>query len=219
MVHMDLTTENTNPTTSKMTQFYKKKKPVSLADSKLVVSFGVGVAKKAHASTLSVDQARELLLSNHPTSHLKKLAMEHGAEKKNSWRSALKDLRSVKRSPSRSRRSQKHQDDLCNFSGLSFESSRNGVVVGNIGVIAHSATPRACYASLVAAFATVPTVSNVRLRTPKFALNNFNRGIVQTDVRQELYPYNDAGLDGRDQIVGVGDTGKLLHVLGTRCTC
>lgn len=208
MVHLDLFADGTNTVNSKVMQFYKRKKPVSLVNSKLVVSFGVGVAKKPHSSSLSAEEARDLLIASHPTAHLKKLALEHGAEKKNSWRSALKDLRALKSPPRRSRHNQKHQDDLCNFSGLAFETSKNGVVISNIGFIQNSASPRACYASLVAAFATLPTVSSVRLRTPKFALNNYNRGIVQTEARVEQYPYNDAGLDGHDQIVGVGDTGR-----------
>lgn len=209
MFHFDLMPESSKTSTSVMTQLYKRKKPVSLKDSKLVVSFGVGVPRKSRRHVLTEEQTQSLLNDNHPTVHIKKLAAEHSNERTNVWRRSLQKLRSIKaHPPARSRRgTQTAEEDVCLFSQLRVERSEHGLVIDNLGVIAQSAAPNACYASLVAAFATQPATSSVRLRTPKQGLNNFNRGIVQTEVREESYPYNDAGLNGTGQIVGVGDTG------------
>lgn len=68
--------------------------------------------------------------------------------------------------------------------------------------------PMSCFAGLLALIVTHKSVLDIRLRAGKFTHNNFIKGIIQTDVREDdTYPYTEAGLNGTGQIIGVGDTG------------
>jgi hypothetical protein len=52
-------------------------------------------------------------------------------------------------------------------------------------------------------------IIDIRYNLEKNVLNDYNKGIVQTGIRQISTPYHDAGLTGTDEIIGVGDTGTV----------
>jgi hypothetical protein len=100
--------------------------------------------------------------------------------------------------------SSRHEADLCLFSSLSLEHTDHSVVVGNLHSIQQSTQPTACFASLLALLATSPAVSDLRIRFPKRVSNNYIKGIIQKNSREQEYPYTSVGLDGTGQVVGIG---------------
>lgn len=103
--------------------------------------------------------------------------------------------------------------DVCSFSKLSLEHTGHSIVLGNLHNIEKSTQSTACFASLLALLVTSEAVSDIRMRFPKQVSNNYIKGIVQTNSRQEDYPYTSVGLDGTGQVIGIGKSPLSLCFL------
>jgi len=166
----------------------------------IVVSSGVGVKHKSAGRSLQDASAvKHLLVNSHPAHYVDMLTRDHANAASSAWEQASVTLHAA------------HNDafshETCAFHKLSIEHTGHSLVISNIHEIDTTSFPHACYASLLALLASQPETADIRFRFPKRAFNNYNKGIVQTDVRQQSYPYQDAGIDGSGQVVGVGDTG------------
>lgn len=70
-----------------------------------------------------------------------------------------------------------------------------------------SGLERACLAQLLAVLAADSSTVDIRFRTQKRPFNRFGKGISQSNSYNDSTPYSAAGLDGRGQLIGVGDSG------------
>jgi hypothetical protein len=213
---------------------------LDLSQVKLVVSGNLGVPHKDRSSRDDITHQMTTLrtgLSSSPSSHLQRLSSLHTSFFTSSSLSAEEELQSLPNIWSRSATilekeeataaattditakeklllgpSSSRHTDLCSFSALSLTHTGHSVVVGNLQAIQQSTQPTACFASLLALLVTSRTVSDVRMRFPKRMSNNYIKGIIQKNAREQDYPYAAVGLDGTGQVVGIG-TSLLLHAL------
>ena len=67
-----------------------------------------------------------------------------------------------------------------------------------------------CFTKLLSAFANEHNVIDIRMRGKAVLLNDYAKGIIQTNQYQiSSFPYHAAGLKGGGQIIGIADSGKL----------
>lgn len=170
---------------------------VLMEELSIIVTRGIGMKKQG----AEYKQRIESLLQVNPESHLERMSRGFSAESSNPWTSALKEVKAHSKSKVLPMR------ETCNFKDLKIEYTGNTVVISDIHHIGGSAHPSMCYASLLSVLASQPETLDIRMKGRSKILNNVTKGIIQTGVRQESYPYHDAGINGTNQVVGVGDTG------------
>lgn len=214
-----------------MRAFHNANKTSVLSDTKMVISFGVGVVGKHGVvqdmnnfapvkNRLSLPTIRQSLKTRSPSRDIEaflKHSSQHiddNHESLQSWRQAYQNLHSW--APKLRSSSSLHSDaPLCPDHELSLELiTPSQLVISNLhGYFRSSSSDlhrESCVMSLLSHFVStyVDVIGDIRLRFPKYPNNHFNKGIVQTRAYVENnYPYHDVGLDGTGQIIGVGDTG------------
>lgn len=104
-----------------------------------------------------------------------------------------------------------HEQDICSFSKLSIENTDTSIILSQLHEVMNSEKSKACYASLLALLVTSNSVSDIRFRFPKKLFNNYIKGIIQKNSRQEVYPYTAVGLNGTGEIIGVGKYYYYYH--------
>lgn len=188
-----------------------------MADVKIVVASGVGLSKEGtgdkevqqqHAILIEALQAKLREPISEQQIHLWAIAK---ASSSGVWSQALSALASIPRSMSSSKGQGGEGHASCGFAALDLTSSRNSLTIENLHKIgSHSSlatSKSACVSLLLAIVASEHHVLDVRVKRSSKLLNDYVKGIVQTGVFQQSYPYHDAGLVGSDQTVGVGDSG------------
>jgi len=172
---------------------------VDVANVQLVITLQSADAREGFAKDFGIK-----LRSVHPGIHAEGLAGK--SPHFTAWKEAADELLTHPHSSA----TDLVGEDVCRFSRLKHRAiGPSSIEVGNLHEIRdYSSTPTACFASLLAAAAEQNEVVDIRLRHSMKAFNNYIKGIVQTDTREDsVYPYFEAGLNGTGQVVGVGDTG------------
>lgn len=199
---------------------HRYSKPIAngldLSRVKLVVSGGIGVPHKDLLNSpknRQFDNLKQRLFQSRslnlpfPTasSHLYRFAQQTSppGESTNLWLKYANMLQSHERHYS-TLENKDSSADVCSFSKLSIEHTGHSIVIGNLHHMERATQSTACFASLLALLVTLDAVSDIRMRFPKKISNNYIKGIVQTNSRQEDYPYTAAGLDGTGQVIGIG---------------
>ena len=177
----------------------------------LVISEGVAVRTKSRATGggLRSTDVKATLMGAALHSHVANMAVAAG-EEGSVWHHAAVSLQEKDATA-----------DSCAFQDLSVEHTDHSVELGQLHHVAKSQTPAACFAALVAALASRPTVSDIRFHTPKKTSNFVTRGIMQTEVRATNYPYSAANITGAGQVIGIGKS-RIMYFLGMTsplCRC
>jgi hypothetical protein len=190
----------------------KTKDKLDTSKLQLVVDSGVGIVKPtSRIFDNMMDIIKQQLRAN-PKTHLDNfvkalnLHEEHGSV----WVTSKQRIQNVLEnlSPALTAHYAETHDDVCMFSKLSLKQVKNSVIIDNLHVIEESSvSPQDCYASLLSALALQNHVIDIRIRGKNTVSNDYTKGILQTSVRDYNYPYHAVGLNGTDQIVGIGDTG------------
>lgn len=193
---------------------------------KLVISNGIGVPHKPISKSeniLKFEELKHVLFQSSspqlfvsPSSHLHHLASLHttsgltlsnNEKHKSIWQKHAEILSNYEKNSLHSNSLESHEQDICSFSKLSIENSESSIVLSELHEIMNSETSTSCYASLLALLVTSQSVSDIRLRFPIKIFNNYIKGIVQKNSYEQNYPYSSVGLNGTNQIIGIGDTG------------
>jgi hypothetical protein len=170
----------------------------------LVLFGGIGILKHLPSSDdfVSVTELKSQLSNlENPMVPLRSLNGEnedrHRQSNSKIWVNALEQLE-TSQSPS------------CAFSSLEIDSSSSGIIsIGGLEKFLEESgeLSRACAASLLALLVQQKGVADIHHRPPIFKSNEHGKSIIQTESFSTSFPYTNAGIDGRGQIVAVADTG------------
>ncbi len=171
--------------------------PHTLENKKISVSGGVGISKNGFMNPISSEKFSSLIGKN-PLEHIKKMSKEFSKQD---------DLWSEIARQTDSDVSFALDADKCLFPKLRYAYLSNGMEISNLHLMKNIPRAKECLASLVALFASHNDVVDIRMSSIKRAFNNGAKGVVQSGLRQTVYPYHDVGLNGSNQVIGIGDTG------------
>lgn len=193
-----------------------------VANSVLVVSFGLGVPSKRTYSFQKIKKSIvSSLATNHPADHFDHLfssEWKNAEDSSSVWTSARDRLRNgdeVRMASSVS--------PQCSFDQLEFVDAKGVIHVHKLNSIhsrveqgirdktdvsSHTMAARSCLASLLAALVANKDVIDVRFRGPIRLLNANAKAIIQSGAVNSNYPYHDVGLTGEGLVAGVADSGS-----------
>ena len=203
---MDLVDKSSSHTTHYLSPTFRlMSKKLNFESSDLHIQFGSSPGDSSPA----ISSIRSKLSKNGHTGLEKMSTFKlHGATARNVWSEAFSSSLS-----SFPLETAVHGDqDRCSYSNLEFEETPSFVSVKGLHHVVGVESGRACLANLVATLALEPNVVNVYLRPHDAVLNDVGKSIVQGKTSSSnVHPYDDVGLDGTGQIVGVGDSGVDDH--------
>jgi hypothetical protein len=201
--------------------------PIKIKDLEIIIDFDLGVYNKNSNNIKQNLKDIEIILSNHNINGLENIV--ESTKSVLSSNSILSD-KITSNIWKQSHHILNNQDDICDFSkfsivnkneiksdvnsisisGLSslLQSRENKYYISNNNDIYNNDKNNACIANLLANFANHPNIINIAIKPKMRVFNNNGKSIVQANSTNNTHtPYTNIGLNGSNQIIGVGDSG------------
>lgn len=202
--------------------------PMKIKDFEINIDFGLGVYNKSNKNNNNLKDI-EMVLSNHNINGLENIV--ESTKTVLSSKSILSD-KMTSNIWKESHYILSNQNNICDYSKLSIVNKNeikllenvNSITISGLSSLLKSKEKKyfihnmnnnndndinnACLASLFANFANHPSIINVAIKPKMRVFNNNAKSIIQNNSIDTMHtPYTNIGLNGSDQIIGVGDSG------------